>query len=501
METLGSRWARLVHLFHVTIWQAQYLKDRSIRGSFYAVLRIISITYSGLTETKAASRAAALSFSSLLGLGPLVAIAVLVAGFALDKDDPNLAANTVHRLVGYVAPQLLQYEQMAAEERAREEGTTVDPNAPAQVNPELIEIINGFVTGTSRGALGAFGALTLIVIVLQLFTSIETVFNEIWGVRRGRSWLIRLVFYWTILTLGAVLFFTAATGLSAGALLTAFAERVSLGDRLQPLLQLFLPVGSALLLTGMLTVFYRTIPNTRVLWSAALVGALVVALLILLNNFLAALYLKRVFLTRSLYGSLSIVPVLMLGLYIFWLFVLLGGTVSYAVQNVHFRNSQAVWNSLSETLRERLTLGVLLTIGRRFEACLEPCTASQLSEMLKVPTQILNECLNRLVQVQLVSPVPSQEADAAADYRYQPARPLSRITLKDFKRRDDDLSEVPTSVSLTHLDPIIKAYDETMETMMSQSFFETPLEMLFAKYPFETAMPATPDSGAKAARS
>lgn len=500
METLASRWAGLVRLFQVTIWQAQYLKDRSIRGCAYAVLRVISITYSGLTETKAASRAAALSFSSLLGLGPLVAIAVLVAGFALDKNDPNLAANTVHRLVGYVAPQLLQYERMAAEERAREEGTTVDPNAPAQVNPELIEIINGFVAGSSRGALGAFGALTLILIVLQLFTSVETAFNEIWGVRRGRSWLIRLVFYWTILTLGAVLFFTAATGLSAGALLTTFAEKASFGEKLQPLLQLLLPVGSTVLLTAMLTVFYRTIPNTRVLWSAALVGALVVALLILLNNFLAALYLKRVFLTRSLYGSLSIVPVLMLGLYIFWLFVLLGGTVSYAVQNVHFRNSQAAWNSLSEALRERLTLVVLLTIGRRFEACLEPCTATQLSEMLKVPTQILNECLNRLVQIQLVSPVPSQDADTAADFRFQPARPLSRITLKDFKRRDDDLGVVPTSVSLTHLDPIIKLYDDALETLMSESFFETPLEKLFAKHPFETALPAAPGSGVKAAR-
>lgn len=495
METLASRWARLVRHFHVTIWQPQYLKERSIRGCTYAVLRIVSITYAGLTETRAASRAAALSFSSLLGLGPLVAIAVLVAGFALDKNDPNLAANAVHRLVGYVAPQLLQYERMAAAERSRTESTGGDAGVQARVNPELIEIINGFVTGTSRGALGAFGALMLIVIVLQLFTSVETAFNEIWGVRRGRSWIMRLVFYWTILTLGAVLFFTAATGLSAGALLTTFAEKVSIGGALKPLFQLLLPVGSTLLLTAILTVFYRTIPNTRVLWSAALAGALVVALLILMNNFLAALYLKRVFLTRSLYGSLSIVPVLMLGLYIFWLFVLLGGTVSYAVQNVHFRNSQAAWNSLSESLRERLTLVVLLAIGRRFEACLEPCSATQLSEMLKVPTQILNECLNRLVQIQLVSPVPSQDADTAADFRFQPARPLGRITLKDFKRRDDNLGTMPSSVSLTHLDPIVKLYDDALSTLLDEPLFETSLEKLFATHPFEAALPAASGSG------
>lgn len=494
METLASRWVKLVHLFRVKIWQAQYLKDRSFRGRSYAVLRVISITVSGLTETNAASRAAALSFSSLLGIGPLVSIAVLVAGFTLDKNDPNLAATTVNKLIGYVAPQLIQYDRMAAQERAREEGRSADPNAQVEVNPQLVEIINGFVAGSTSGAVGAVGALTLILIVLQLFTSVETAFNEIWGVRRGRSWLLRLVFYWTILTLGAVLFFTAATGLSAGAFINAFAEKLPFGDEILPLLQLLVPAGSVLLLTALLTVFYRTIPNTRVLWSAALIGALVVALLILLNNFLAVLYLKRVFMTRSLYGSLSIVPILMFGLYIFWLFVLLGGTVSYAVQNVHFRNSQAAWNSLSEALRERLTLIVLLTVGRRFDACLQPCTATQLSESLKVPTQILNESINRLVKMGLVTPIPTEEQEATADFRYQPARPLGRITLRDFKQRDDQLGEVPSSVSLNHLDPIMQEYDKALEGILSAPLFESSLEKLFAKFPFEHPLPAMPDA-------
>jgi len=494
METLASRWSKLVHLFEVTIWQAQYLKDRSLKGRLFAVVRIISITVSGLTETNAASRAAALSFSSLLGIGPLVAIAVLVAGFTLDKSKPDLAADAVNKLIGYVAPQLIQYDRIAAQDRAERMGLSVNPDAPVEVNPQLVEIINGFVAGSSSGAVGALGALTLILIVLQLFTSVETAFNEIWGVRRGRSWLMRLVFYWTILTLGAVLFFTAATGMSAGAVLNAFAEKLPFGKEILPVLQFLVPAGSVMLLTALLTVFYRTIPNTRVLWSAALIGALVVALLILLNNFLAVLYLKRVFLTRSLYGSLSIVPVLMLGLYVFWLFVLLGGTVSYAVQNVHFRNSQAAWNSLSETLRERLTLGVLLTVGRRFQACLAPCTASELSESLKVPTQILNECVNRLVQMQLITPIRSQDGDPATDLRFQPSLPLGRITLRDFKRRDDELGDVPASVPLKHFDPIMQRYDAAMESVLESPLFEASLERLFSEYPFEHIQPAPPSA-------
>lgn len=486
MQSLATRWGTLCYFLQVKIWQSQYLKDVSFRGRAYAVIRVISITVSGLIETKAASRAAALSFSSLLGLGPLISIAVLVAGFALDKSDPNFAANTVNRLISYVAPQLAQYERMKAAEAAQQSGKAGTPDAPAaKINPEVVEIINGLIAGSRNGALGVFGVLGLIVVVLQMFTSVETVFNEIWGVRRGRSWLMRLVFYWTILTLGAVLFFGAATGLSAGAFLNAFAERIPYGAKVLNLLKLLLPLGSALLFTAMLTVFYRAIPNTRVQWRAAFIGAVVVVLLILLNNFLAFLYLKRVLEARSLYGSLGIGLVLMLGLYVFWFFVLLGGTVSYAAQNVHFRNSQAAWNSLSESLRERLTLVVLLAIGRRFDACLPACTAPQLSESLKVPTQILNECINRLIKMQLVTPIPSQDGEAMTDFRFQPARSLNRITLREFKRRDDDLGDPSAAVSLTHLDPILQIYDQTIDGALQDEQFSRPLDQLFIEHPFE----------------
>lgn len=54
----------------------------------------------------------------------------------------------------------------------------VDANTVA-LNPELIALIDGFVASTRNETVGVIGALTLIVIVLQLFTSIETAFNEI----------------------------------------------------------------------------------------------------------------------------------------------------------------------------------------------------------------------------------------------------------------------------------------------------------------------------------
>jgi membrane protein len=446
-----------------------------------------------------------------------MAIAVLVAGFVLDRQDPDLAVNTLNRLIKFVAPQVDQYERLEANKvppktsatpalpSASTSGGTPPVSAPSDVlsaatlnqnkpepppvtaaeNPELVGLIDGFIDGSRSSTAGIVGVITLIVIVLQLFTSVENAFNEIWGVRQGRTWLMRVVFYWTVLTLGAVLFFALVTTLSASAYLNVVERALpfGLGGAVVDFLRWLLPSLSGVLLMLVLALFYKFIPNTRVLWRSAAAGAVLVGLLVVANNYLAFLYLSKVVQQRSLFGSLGILPILMFGLYIFWFFLLLGGQVSYAIQNVHFRNSQAAWNTLAESMRERLSLTVLLRIGRRFRDCRPPAKASELGTELGVPTQILNECLNRLVLMRLLSPVPPQTGDQENDLRYQPARPLNRTTLADFKRMDDDHGGDPTGPTLTDFDPIVLAYDEKLNGFQEGDFFKRNLDELIDAHP------------------
>jgi membrane protein len=474
MSRLKTYGQSLAQLYRKDIWSQDHLRNRSLRGWFYALLRVISITSTVFFETKIPARAAALSFSSLLGLGPLVAIAVLIGGFVLgNNDDPNLVANKLGELMETIAPQLRQLNTL-----------NVPDQPAAKVSPEVVNLINGIITGARSSAAGVAGAFSLILIVLLLFKSIEDAFNDIWGVRIGRSLLMRVVFYWTILTLGAVFFFATLALLGAGAFVNVFLEKLPGGAGLLAILRWLLPVISLTMLVGLLSVVYRIIPNTRVYWRAALVGALVVAGLLMLNNVVALLYVRRVYLERSLYGSLGILPVFMLGLYIFWLYVLIGGVISYAVQNVHYRNSQAAWSGLTEAMRERLSLVVLLTISRRFHSCLPPTSAAQLSDLLKVPTQVLNECLNRLVKMNLITTLRPAVGTTATDYLYQPARPLSHISLYDFKNLDDNLGDDPVGQALEHIDPILLHYNAALDQITQQTFFTKSLEELLAEHPF-----------------
>ena len=405
MKRLIEIGLRLPKLYRKEIWSSSHLKDNSPRGWLYAALRVTSITWTVFNETKIPARAAALSFGSLLGLGPLVAIAVLIGGFVLGKDtDPSLIANRLGELMEQVAPQLRQLNSLDA---------AGNPTS-ATASPEVVKVISDIIAAARSGVAGAAGAFSLILIVLLLFKSIEDAFNDIWGVRLGRSLLMRIVFFWTTLTLGAVLFFSS----------------------------------------------------------------------------LALLYVRRVVLERSLYGSLAIFPVFMLGLYIFWLYVLIGGVISYAVQNVNFRNSQAAWGSLSESMRERLSLVVLLTIGRRFQNCLPATSAAQLGDMLKVPTQILNECLNRLVLMELITTLRPVSGTSATEYLYQPARPLNRISLNEFKNLDDNFGDDPIGQALEQMDPILHHYNDALEQLGHQSLFKKSLEELFLEHPFKDSKPS-----------
>jgi membrane protein len=498
---LADLWTRFSHIYHREIWQSTFLQDRSAKGYGYAILRVVSITVTAFFESRIVTRAAALSFTSLLGLGPLLVIAVLVAGFTLGPGDtPPVAkpstgavgpptpqdpaqvefgrkkkvADTLNQMIKVIAPQIALYE--------------AETQKTSTANPQLVEIIDKIISQSRSGSAGAAGIFSLLLIVLMLFKSVEDTFNDIWGVRQGRSVFMRVVLYWTILTLGAILFFTAVAMLGASTFFSVFTDKFPWAKELTSL-GFFVQLFSFVLLTVMLTLFYRVIPNTRVFWRAAFLGGLVVAALLLINNFLQFLYVKRVVQERDLYGSLAIVPVLMFGLYVFWLFVLIGGVVSYALQNVHFRNSQVAWSALTESMRERMTLVVFLTICRRFRDCLPPISVSHLSEMLKVPAQLLNECLNRLVRLQLVTTLRPPPESTATDYLYQPARPLNRITLFDFKTLDDNLGEDPIGTSFEQIDPLVSQYEAALNKVGEQEFFQKTVEELFTQHPFNESRP------------
>jgi membrane protein len=499
---LTSLLSRLNRLWTHDIWAAGLAREKSLRHRLLSLLRIVSIILSGLQELKVAARAAALSYSTLLGIGPLVAIAVMISGFALGDNDPAVAANGVNDVISFIAPQVGQYQNTVTDTTAP--GPADAASAPAgtarpPADPEMVKFISNFITNSraDSGTAGVVGVLALLVIVVMLFTSVEKTFNDIWGVRRGRNWLTRIIYYWAVITVGALVFFTSLTLFSAGTVADVYIAKLPFRQELASVYTLLLRSVSAVLLIVILTLFYRLIPNTRVKWWAALVGAVIVTGLLFLNNYLAFLYLRNVVTTNRLYGALGMLPILMLGLYIFWLFVLVGGQITYAVQNLHYRSSQTAWHSLNHATRESMSLLVLLLVARRFKACAPAYSVTELSHVIRVPSQILNESLNRLCDLQLISELPPGDGADPTDHRYQPARPLDKITLHDFRQMFEHYGEAPSGGLLDNVDPVLALYHDRLAACLPAALGDKTLEQLIDDLkpsqtyaPFPVATPA-----------
>lgn len=473
---------RLRTLFNQEIWTASALEDKSLRGYLHGVCRVVSLTWVGLNDNKLVSRASGLSYSSLLSIGPLIAIAVLFSGIALNRSNTDEVVGLINKGILFIAPQVTQFEQITDQATNGGEETT---SVESTFNPHLATMLENFIEGSRSAAAGVLGSVFLFLIVIQLFSSIEDAFNTIWGVRRGRNWFLRIILYWTFVTLGAILAFASLTLLTASTFVSGL-ENVPLGSEIYGFLSSSGSLVSLVALSILLTVFYRFIPNTRVNWLPAIIGAIVVVALLNLNNYLAFLYLRKVVIAQSLYGSVGILVVMMVGLYTFWLILLSGGQITYAIQNASFQSSRVVWNALSHHTRELVSYLILGLVCRRFHQCKPPYTASQLAAITRIPNQLLNESLSQLQDLKLVTAIPPEDSDSGLDHSFQPARPLSSIRVGAFRKDFANLGATPAGIEASRLDPSITSFCRQCYDAMTRGDDETSMADL-------VNLPAPPD--------
>jgi len=424
------------------IWHHSMVFDKSLRGRFYALLRVLSITVRGIMSKKMFSQAAALSYASLMSLGPIISLAIMLSTFVLQSNSEEFTTNIFNRIVKFIAPD-----------------TSMDGVAAGQPNQQLISLLNSVVESAHHWKGNLFSLLFLVFICIQMMISIENNFNNIWGVRRGRDTLRRIVLYWTVFSLGVLAAFTTATVLSA-----ATWGRVAqdhLPTWAKDIVGNFTGVShlvAFVLLTLLLAVFYKFIPNTKVRWRPALTGGIVVAVCLILNNYFSFLYVATVLNKMSLYGSVGIIPILMFGLYVFWTLVLFGGMLTYAVQNANNITADRLWNLVSPRTRRLLNLAAFLQIARTFLRKEPGPTVEDLANTLRVPAAILNEGLGRLTDLQMVSATEVTNEDGDINIRYQPGRPLHQLTLGKFHRSIDMLGNTEGDEHLEATDPILPQY-------------------------------------------
>lgn len=467
--------ARLRLFLQQTIWEAAPEGESAFRNWGRALLRVLALSARGLGENQLFSRAAALSYASLIALGPFIAIIVILSGSFVQTD----ARTQIKRGLLFIAPSLQEMARLEEGDSSTERASAID-DLINQIVSGAEDLLNRVNTGGSK-AFGTLGALIFIWVVIQLLTSIENTLNQIWGVHKGRRWSQRVVFYWTFISLG-VLLGLGSTALLSASNLISMTNWMPFGSDMARFFLALSPVLSFIMLALLLTLFYRFFPNTSVNFRPAFIGSLITAGLLILNNYLSILYVHRVISFQSLYGSVGIIPVLMIGLYFFWILILLGGQLTYALQNVSFLTTKSAWIGISPFVRKALTLATFLIIARQFHQCLPPPSINAISNRLHVPTNLLNEAVTILEKLGWITRVsledPNEESERTA---FRPSRPLASYTLSHFQKDFENLGQSDLLENLLQTDPLLHSYRESLREQGETPFWQSSLAELLAR--------------------
>jgi len=393
-------------------------------------------------------RASALSYSTLIAIIPLLAVALSVTSSLLKSQDEAQFQHAVEKFVAAITPPAtiatnvvtvnsnaitLVTTNPAPNETAGTEtnlaaaATNAAPPPETRVvtvsaQQEIARQIWVIVQKTQSVKLGALGTVLLVFVAISLLGRIEETFNDIWGVTRGRNLLTQIQLYSTAIMLGPLLLITAV-GLAGGSQFQAAKDFITQMPVVGKLVFDLLPV---LVLWLAFAFVYQLLPNTKVKFSAALVGGAVAGTLWHLNNVLGFLCISRVGSNLNFYGSLGLVPVFMIGIYFSWVILLLGAQIAYAYQNRAAYLQDRLADNVNQRGREFVALRLMTGLGERFQNGRPAATVHQLSLELGIPSRLTQSVLRTLTATRLVTEV------AGAEAAFVPARPLDAINAYDI---------------------------------------------------------------------
>jgi membrane protein len=410
------------------------LDERSLRTldripRWHRCLHFWLMVWRSFVKNRCPVRASAMAYGTLLALIPMLAVVMSITSTFLKKEGQAGMEKFIVRLVDSVTPpaDLSTNTAAAPTTQTSDAQPVTSPDHEASATQSAVAgKMNEFIQNTQSGALGVTGSVLLIFAAIGLLSRIEEAFNEIWGVERGRSWFMRIVLYWGVISLAPILLIVII-GLATGPHLESTKRLVTTLPFVgSVLIQFGFEVLPIVLLCLGFAAFYMLMPNTKVNWCAALVGGFVGGLLFHLNNMCSVLYVSRVVSNSKIYGSLGLIPVFMIGLYICWLILLFGAQVAYAFQNRRTYLEEKQVENINQRGREFIALRLMTFIGQRYLAGEPPPSVVDMAEELTVPTRLIQQILETLVAARLVVETAGDET------AYLPARPMESITCHDL---------------------------------------------------------------------
>jgi membrane protein len=387
----------LINYLSTGIWRIRLRNVPPVRAFFIRQLRILVLTTRKVLEDKAALRATALTFYSVLSVGPVIALILGIAkGFGLQK-----------RLETEILTQIPAQEQVLT---------------------QILGYAKTLLENTQGGVVAGLGVIVLLWSAIKVFYHLKHAFNEIWEVNDLLSWKKTISNYLAFLFL-TPLFFLIYSSIPAFVTrqLDEYSSKLFLLDKVSPFIIGLLQFSPYLLVWTLFSLVYFVIPNTRVNTRSGILSGVLAGTIYLLVQWGLVAFQVGVTKFNPIYGSLIALPLVLIWINIGWMILLIGAEYAYAHQNVDLHEFEPDFVNISPHYKKVLTLHILHRMVLRFSKGDDPLNIGQISQQLEIPLRLTQQILGELTAADLVLPTNEAEDREPA---YQPSSDIHRWTIK-----------------------------------------------------------------------
>jgi membrane protein len=357
----------------------------------------LSLAVKGFNEDRCIIKASALTYYTLFSIVPVVALIFAIAkGFNFEKK---------------LQEQLLN-----------------DFNEHSAVLNQVFMYADSMLQTTRGGIIAGFGVVVLLWSVMKLLGNIEDSFNEIWEIKKSRSFVRKITDYLSIMLIAPV--FLILSGSATVIIKTQIGNAMAAYEWLQhagPAFALLVKLVSWFLICGLFTFLYLVLPNTKVNFSSALMAGLVAALLFEVTEWAYITFQIGVAQYNAIYGSFAALPLFLLWLQTSWYIVLFGAEISFANQNVdHYELENEIQN-ISPQYKKVLSLLVVHKVVKQFVEQKPALKAQEIAEQLDLPIRLARSIIFDFTETGIFSEVKIGEEKEVA---YQPAVSDNELSIK-----------------------------------------------------------------------
>ena len=410
-------------LFPQMLWEMDPTAAGAVKGKGIRFLQFISFAFSNFFANDSLLRATALSFTTLLSIVPLLALA-----FSVLK---GLGAQNK------LAPLMLHQVAAGSE--------------------EVVNRVISYIDNTNMGSVGAIGLAVLLFTAINMLGSIEEAFNAAWGVTETRSLYRKFSDYLSVLVSAPLLLLAATsitTTVQSDTMISWLFDYTYVGDLIMFLLS-FTPY---LIVWIALFVLYIFLPNTRVRYSSAIIGAVLAGTLWQFAQWCYIHFQVGAGNYNAIYGTLAALPILMVWIFVSWAIVLFGMEVVAAHQNLRTFRRDIRGRQISHRLKEMVALAVLRHIAQAFQDGTPGWGDQHLAVRLCLPVRVIRDTLNQLMEAGFIV--------QAAHGTYYPARELDQIEVSQVLLALRSRGASGTICGEEQTEELLATVDQTVRTAL-----------------------------------